>query len=436
MNRREFLLQSSLGLWAAGALSRDARAAEPPAKQPNIVLIMADDMGYEALGCYGSASYQTPVLDTLAAEGIRFDRCHAQPLCTPSRVRLMTGRSNFRNYVEFGVLDPKEKTFAHTLRDAGYATLVAGKWQLLKHREGQAPKGSRPEQAGFDDYCLWQLDKREERYADPLVQLKGEPPTPRPGEYGPDIFCDYIEAFITQHQTGPFLVYFPMCLTHAPYQPTPDSAEWKEGDRHQKDDKFFAHMVAYTDKCVGRIVKKLEALGLRENTLILFIGDNGTGRGISSKMTDGRIVEGGKGYTTDAGTHVPFIANWPGHIPPRQVCDDLITFDDFLPTLADLTRAPLPKDTVLDGRSFAPQLCGEKGEPREWAFCFYDARQENGKWPKSRFAHTKEWKLYDDGRFYHLAADLQEKEPIPPDAMPEAARPVYALLQGVLEKMQ
>ena len=161
-------------------------AAFAQTARPNIVLVMADDLGYETLGAYGSASYRTPELDRLAEDGVRFTHTYSQPLCTPSRVQIMTGRYNHRNYTNFGVLPKGEITFAHVLRAAGYATAVGGKWQLRGHDtrwaqvEGQ---GQMPDEAGFDEYLLWQVhaERRDgERYAEPLVEQNGSEPFGRP----------------------------------------------------------------------------------------------------------------------------------------------------------------------------------------------------------------------------------------------------------------
>ena len=131
-------------------------------------------------------------------------------------------------------------------------------------------------------------------------------------------------------------------------------------------------MVTYMDKIVGRIVDRVGELGLRENTLVIFTSDNGTNRNIKSRMLDGRIIQGDKGNTTDAGTRVPLIANWPGVIPSGKVCGDLVDFSDFVPTFADLTGSSIPDDMILDGQSFLPQLRGKKGKPRKWIFCHYE----------------------------------------------------------------
>jgi len=428
MNRREFLAQSFGAVSVAAGCSAFPRRAEALPERPNIVLILADDLGYECLGCYGCASYRTPVLDSLAATGIRFDQCHSQPLCTPSRVKIMTGKHNFRNYKAFGVLDPGEYTFAHVLKARGYATCVAGKWQLYGRQPGWEGKGSMPNQAGFDEHCLWQVKELGERYANPTVLRNGTLETVE-GGYGPDVYCDSIIDFMTRHREQPFFVYYPMCLVHNPFEPTPDSPEW-ETERGQQDDTYFADMVAYMDKIVGRIVDTLEQLGLREKTLVLFTGDNGTNRRIATTMRDGQVVQGAKGSTLDTGTHVPLIANWPGRIPGGRVCDDLTDFADFFPTFAELSQARVPDGLVADGRSFLPQLRGEQGTPHEALLCYYDPRWGDHK--RACFARDKEWKLYDDGRLYHVTADPLEQHPIPDEAGAGTAE-IRQKLETVLE---
>ena len=188
------------------------------AGKPNIVVIMADDMGYECMSANGWTDYETPHLDRLAARGIRFTHAHSQPICTPSRVQLMTGIYNNRNYLKFGLLDPAATTFGHLLKKAGYATAVAGKWQL----EGGMDA---PRAFGFDEYCLWQLTRRPSRYPNPGLEVNGEEKDYTDGEYGPDLVSDFLCDFMERKKDGPFFVYYPMILPHWPYEPTPDSPD-------------------------------------------------------------------------------------------------------------------------------------------------------------------------------------------------------------------
>jgi arylsulfatase A len=307
-----------------------------------------------------------------------------------------------------------------------------GKWQLygsINQSEEVRGTGSLPDQAGFDEHCLWQIMERGSRYKDPLMIRNGEPVEDFKGKYGPDISCDYALDFIERHKAEPFFLYFPMALVHDPFVPTPDSEDWSKKN-HKNNTKYFADMVAYMDKIVGRIVNKLVTLGLRDNTLFIFTGDNGTHKSIKSKMSDG-IIQGAKGETTDAGTRVPLITNWPGVVPAGRVCGDLVDFSDFVPTFAEAVGMEIPVNMPIDGQSFMPQLRGKKGHPREWIFCHYDPRW--GKRPKRRFVRDKRWKLYANSDLYDITADVLERNPNP--AGPEATT-ARKRLQAVLDSIK
>jgi arylsulfatase A len=254
------------------------------------------------------------------------------------------------------------------------------------------------------------------------------------GEYGPDVVSDYACDFMQRNRDKPFLVYYPMILTHCPFDPTPDSKDWdpkSPGSKTYKGDaKYFGDMVTYTDKIVGKLVAKLDELGLRKNTLVLFTGDNGTDKPVVSVM-NGQKVAGAKGKTTDAGTRVPFIANWPGVIPEGRVSRELVDFSDFLPTLCACAGGPVPEELKIDGRSFLPLLRGEKGNPREWIYCWYNsAGGATGK----EFARTQRYKLYRTGKFFDIKNDVLEKKPLAADGLDEAAKAAKKLLQSALDK--
>src|SRR5688500_16000508 len=228
------LLVASCGILPAASAPR-LLAADA---KPNLILIMADDLGYECITANGGQSYRTPNLDRLAATGIRFEQCHVQPLCTPTRVQLMTGRYNIRNYLNFGTLPRTETTFAHLLKKAGYATAVCGKWQLGQERDSA-------QHFGFDESCLWQQTRRPPRYANPGLEYNGVEKDFANGEYGPTMVNDFALDFITRHKAAPFFLYYPMILTHNPFQPTPDSPEWDpatKGEEAKNQVKHFADM--------------------------------------------------------------------------------------------------------------------------------------------------------------------------------------------------
>lgn len=395
-------------------------------RQPNVVLIMADDLGYECLACNGSESYQTPHLDKLAAGGVRFTQCHVQPLCTPTRVMLMTGKSNVRNYTHFGHLDPTQTTFGHLFKKSGYATCITGKWQLGGGLEG-------PGHFGFDEYCLWQLNRRPERYKNPGLEINGKQVDYTQGEYGPDLVNDYALDFITRSKDKPFFLYYPLMLVHSPYQATPDSTDYDKPSGTKDAQRHFVDMVNRMDQLVGKVVAKLDELKLRDNTLLIFLGDNGTGRGTPTQFK-GREVQGGKGNTTTWGTHVPAIGSWPGQIASGKVCDDLIDTSDFLPTICAAASVTIPADFQLDGRSFLPQLKGEKGTPREWLYSWYNP--SGGPKAQAEFAHDAGYKLYSDGRFFNVAQDDKEKSPLKDDGLDAADKDAKAKLQQALKQFE
>nr|MCU0248453.1 sulfatase-like hydrolase/transferase [Bryobacter sp.] len=363
----------------------------------------------------------------LAATGARFTHCYAQPLCTPTRVQLMTGLSNVRNYINFGNMDPKSVTFGNLLKTAGYATCIAGKWQLGQDVD-------LPKKFGFDESCLWQHTRRPPRYANPGLEINGVVEDYTNGEYGPDLVNDFALDFIARKKDGPFLLYYPMMLTHAPYQPTPDSKTWDpkaKGESVNQAREHFGDMVTYLDKLIGKLVAKLDALGIRDNTLILFLGDNGTGRGTPSMMGDREVI-GGKGRTKAAGMHVPLIANWPGQVIAGKVHSDLVDTTDFLPTLLDAAGAKIQSAMKVDGRSFLPQLRGAKGQPREWIYSWYSPRQGEDMTVRE-FAFDEHFKLYRTGELFDLGKDPEETQPLQVASLAGEAAAAAKRLQSALD---
>jgi arylsulfatase A len=413
---------------AAAVLAVLVLAPARPADRPNVILILADDFGFECVGANGGTSYRTPNLDRLAAGGARFTRAHVQPLCTPTRVELMTGRSNVRNYVDFGNFPASETTFAQLFKKAGYATGVFGKWQL--GREVDLPK-----RLGFDTACLWQHTRRPPRYANPGLEIDGVEKDFKNGEYGPDVVNAHALDFIAKHRDAPFFLYYPMMLTHDPFQPTPDSPDWDpalQGEQKKRNGKHFGEMVAHLDKLVGTVLSKLDELKLRENTLIVFLGDNGTLGSVTSRLGDGE-VRGGKGKTTARGMHVPLIASWPAALRAPRVVDDLVGAVDVLPTLCEAAGVPVPGN--LDGRSFLPQAKGDVGAPREWLYSWYSPRQ-NADVTVKECAFDRDWKLYRDGRFFDLKADVDEVKPLALEGLTGDAAAAAAKLRSALDRFK
>ncbi|MDG2223189.1 MAG: sulfatase-like hydrolase/transferase [Rubripirellula sp.] len=386
----------------------------------NVLLIMADDIGYECFSSYGSEEYSTPHIDALAKQGVRFTNAHSTPLCTPTRVNLMSGKSNVFNYQDFGIYPTGEPTFANHFKEHGYRTAVAGKWQLQNKQTG---KGISPNEAGFDSYCLWNIPGGgRERYWQPSFVQNGKLLELPPDTFGPDVMTDFLIDFITAKQEKPFVAYFPMILVHNPFVPTPDTKDGKRVDQAKrmpkKSKQNYVDMVAYMDKCVGRLVDALQVSGQRENTLVIFTGDNGTNASLSSELR-GNTVKGGKGYTHDYGTHVPLVVNLPGRIPPGQTNEDLIAFSDFFPTIVDAADLPAKAVTNGDGWSFWPQCLGRSGRKRDWIYGYYFprpyAKTLDNKYNhyEVRYARDKRFKLYGNGDLYDTIKDVMEKNPLP-----------------------
>ena len=417
------------------------------ARKPNIVLIMADDIGIEGFGCYGGTSYQTPHIDHLAKTGLRFTHAYSQPLCTPTRVQFMTGKYNQRNWQVFGILDPDEKTFGHVMKDAGYRTCIAGKWQLQSYDPPDYPgaekrrgTGMHPKDAGFDAYSLYHALHTEDkgsRYADPTFLQNGEL-IHKKGSYGPDDAVAFMARFMEQHREEPMFIYYPMALPHWPMVPTPLSDAWKNPSRRLEEGvEHFPDMVRYMDRLVGRIVGHVDRLGLREHTLILFYSDNGTDKRVTSRMGT-LAVPGGKNQVSQSGIRVPLIANWPARIRPG-LNTDIVDASDFLPTVADLGGSGVPDGWGSDGLSFAPRLFGKAGTPREWAFFWYDPRPGWDKDPFTRhiFALDRAYKLFSDGRMYAISGDLPTEQALDLSRLsPEAVTARDRLRKGIEQMMQ
>jgi arylsulfatase A len=330
-------------------------------------------------------------------------------------MQLMTGRYPLRTgwsrnaWGKQWYFDPdKETSFAQLLRTAGYSTCVVDKWMLSYDFRFRPQTFA---EAGFDEHFMWRLWDDSipiEDRAAPNIPItsglwdaalwKNGPCDEGQGQYAPDLFCDFLIDFIERNRNGPFLVYWPMHLVHTETfhgrttPPTPDTIDTTPGkDRSGRStDKQpgMAAMIQYMDKLVGRLVSALDRLGIRENTLILFTGDNGTTEGIRSEV-GGRVIFGGKGQLSESGCRVPLVVNWLGTTPKGTVCDDLIDFSDFLPTLVDAGSARRPADATIDGRTFLPQVKGQPGRPREWVYCQLDSRY---------FIRDHRWMLHSDGR--------------------------------------
>ena len=331
---------------------------------------MVDDLGKDWISCYGADNIKTPNIDNLAKGGLKFHNAWSMPQCTPTRATLLTGqypwRTGWVNHWDVprwgvGYFDwKKNTTFAKVMKTAGYSTAIAGKWQINDFRiEPEALK-----KHGFDDWAVWTgyesgNPSSSERYWDAYVHTRKGSKTYN-GKFGPDIYCNFLINFMKQNRNDPMMLYFPMVLTHGPLVRTPD-----ELNANESKDKLKA-MVRYTDTLVGKLVKTLEQLKIRDRTIVIFTTDNGTSGGLRGTI-NGVKPSGGKASKYEGGICQPFIVNCPGLVPANKNTYALTDFSDLLPTFAELGQARLPKDITLDGKSFAPLLLGKSNDSdRDW----------------------------------------------------------------------
>ncbi|MGI9177886.1 MAG: sulfatase-like hydrolase/transferase [Pirellulales bacterium] len=401
----------------AEAAGESPASASRSGRQPNIIVILADDLGIGNVSCYGADHFKTPHIDALAASGIRFGQCYSAPNCGPSRALMMTGRYGFRTGMtgndkpSVAMLEAASQTevmIPRLLSARGYATASAGKWS-------QVPL--QPSAWGFDEYirtkgsgAYWPTAERA------TYTINGTEQPWREGEYMPDITQRFVIDFINRHKDGPFYVHYPLAHVHTDMLPTPDSAADSQD--------LFSDNVAYMDKLVGDLMAELDRLGLRENTLVMFAGDNGVHQGEAARSTiRGRPLSGSKGTLLEGGSRVPLVVSWPSGIPAGAVCDDLVGLVDVLPTLADVAGADLPVGVEIDGVSFAPQLHGDRGSPREWIFVMLGRH-----W----YAREAGWKLTDAGDLFDMRDAPFAEHPVAPNASDPAAAAGRQRLEAVL----
>ena len=392
-------------------------AADATANKPNIVFILADDLGINGISSFGADIYQTPNIDSLAKSGMRFEHCYAAPLCGPSRAMLMTGRYAFHTGMTGNdsgpVLQPKnEIMMPRVLKAAGYVTAMCGKWSQLPLQPGDW---------GFDEYLrfngsgkYWNSQDKNDAY---MVNGKSVPLLD--GEYLPDKMHAFVTNFITSHQDQPFYLYFAMSHVHADILHTPDSAT--------NSADLFTDNVNYMDKLVGKLLAELDRLKLRDNTLIFFVGDNGLVAGQTERSTvHGKVISGYKGSMLEGGSLVPMIANWPGKISAGKVTSALIDLSDFFPTLTEAAGAKLPAGVAIDGRSILPQLQGKENQPRDWIFV------ELGRHWYVRNAH---WKLDEAGQLFDLSGAPFAEPLVLANTKDASAIAMRKHLQAVLDQL-
>lgn len=390
--------------------------AKIKAQKPNILFIMLDDLGKEWIEAYGAEDIKTPTINALANTGMKFENVYSMPQCTPSRVTLLTGQYPWKhgwvNHYDVprwghgARFDPeKNPSYPKYLQQAGYVTCIAGKWQINDFRLEPDILND----VGFDAYCMWtgaeggNLKKSPKRYWDPYIHTKEGSKTYK-DQFGEDIFTDFIIEFMRKNKDNPMMIYYPMCLPHSPKTTTPAEPN------APKEDQFKA-MVRYTDIILDKLIKALEELKIRDNTIIVWTTDNGTANGIIGNR-NGKPVRGGKSYLSENGLNAPFIVNCPGIVPEGVVNDALIDFTDILPTFCEIAGITPPSAFEYNGYSFAPIILGETTKSkRSWIMGMGSnpARIVNGKIAtafdyRDRVIRNKNHKAYIDtlGNIYEL----------------------------------
>ncbi|MFM9080741.1 MAG: arylsulfatase, partial [Opitutaceae bacterium] len=408
--------------------SASPAAAAGKAARPNIIFILADDLGYADLGCYGSKHIATPHLDRLASQGTRFTQCYAgSPVCAPSRGVLMTGlhtghgriRDNmpkvggtlepYADGSEKGIrlsLSPADHTIAQSLQAAGYATGMTGKWGL-----GEEGSEGVPRKRGFDEF-LGYLNQNHAAYyyTDYLDGIDGRKPVPanaggRTGAYSNDLFADFAVDFVRRHRGRPFFLYLPFTIPHNRME-VPDLGAYADRPWPQ-DAKIYAAMVSRLDGYVGRLMAELENVGLAGNTAVFFTSDNGVLPGPRARLLGSAgPLRGFKGTIHEGGLRVPMIVRWPGRVPAGRESAEPWMFVDFFPTALEL--AGLPPRPGLDGLSVVPLLTGRVASLGERAL-YWEYPQKRlqqairlGRWKGVRVGLDQPLELYD------LAADVAE----------------------------
>lgn len=415
-------------------------AAEGEALRPNIILIMADDLGYGDLGCYGQQVVKTPNIDRLASEGIRFTQAYAGgPVCTPSRSVLMTGlhnghtpaRDNIPHYPTY--LRDNDVTVAEVLKEVGYACGGVGKWSL-----GDAGTEGSAVNQGFDSWFGYLNQDHAHYYyteylddGDGILDLAGN--THSREHYSHDLIAERALGFIRENHEKPFFLYAAFTLPHFSSRnedpdglTVPSTAEFADKEWPEKAKKYAA-MMKLLDRDVGRIIDLVNELGIGENTLILFTSDNGGHDAVWEGFQTSGPLRGYKRDLYEGGIRVPFIARWPGRIPEGKTNDEVVSHQDLLPTLAEIAGGEAPKG--IDGISATAALFGGKVEqPHEylyWDFGHcrdrYDQAVRLGNWKGIRLGVGSPLQLYD------LSSDLAEEQDVAADH-PEVVKQIEKIM--------
>ena len=396
--------------------AQTAKTVTATPSKPNIVFILADDYGYAEVGCYGSDKYKTPNIDKLAKSGLQFNHCYTGALCGPSRAMILTGRYAFRtgatNQDATGKFTPQQETMIPAmLKKAGYTSASYGKW-------GQLPLS--PAEFGFDDYLTfrgsgiyWNTQAKGKDYF-----VNGKTVPLNDGEYMPNLMHDKAVNFLIKNKNKPFFLYYPLSHVHGEILPTPES---------KPDSKnLYAENITYMDKLVGKLMTTLDSLKLLENTLIIFMGDNGTAKPFSDAATiNGKRLIGEKGSMNEGGGLVPFIAYWKGVTPVGKKTEAFIDASDVLPTIMEVAGVKSIPQKV-DGESILSYIKGKPSTHRKWAY-----NQLAGMW----YVREDNWKLNEKGELFDMTQAPFDEILVPTDSKNVEAIAARTRLQNVLTKL-
>ena len=414
--RREFLKTMGFAAASAGTLSvlpargATSRPKRGKRKQPNIIVIISDDMGYVDIGCHGCKDIKTPGIDSIARNGIRFTNGYVScPVCSPTRAGLATGRYQQRFGHEYNTGPPPggleenvglpltEVTIANVLKSAGYITGAVGKWHL-----GMAPH-FHPLKRGYDEFFGFLHGGHS--YIEPSLGtfnpiLRGTEPVDEKG-YLTDAYSREAVAFVERHQKEPFFLYLAYNAVHTPMQ-APE--RYKDSFKHIIDSKrrVYAGMLTAMDEGIGKLLAKLRDLDMEKNTLLFFINDNG---GPTANSSNNGPLRATKGTMYEGGIRVPFMVQWPGRLKGGQVYEHPVIALDILPTAAAAARAELPKDRKIDGVNLLPYLSGKKKAPPHEVL-FWRAGQNHA-------LRKGNWKLVqmgDEIGLFDLSGDIGESK--------------------------
>jgi arylsulfatase A-like enzyme len=427
---KSLLLFTCFIITLSSCQDKEKRNVHLDSAKPHIIVIMADDVGLECFDAYAESEYKTPNITKLAREGKVFSYAYSQPLCTPSRMEIMTGKSNIYNYKYFELLPKGEYTFAHHLKQNGYRTCVGGKWQLtgISIPDSLLGTGMTPSQAGFDEHFVYQLHSKPKRYWGATYHFNNKEVSFPNTEYGPDYIVDEMVSFMERNAEQPMFLYYPMIHAHSPFQKTPFNIEEGKIDLKER----YMGLIEYMDHLVGRLITKANDLGIRENTIFIFTTDNGTSKRITSKFGEREVI-GGKGQTIDDGIHAPMIVNWKETIEPGQIDNSLVALYNIFPTLADIIGQPLAESEF--GASFLPLLKDQEIKGFETTFGYFFptrvAPRDNEE--AIIFIQNRDWKLYADGRLIDKINDILEERPITIEKDDDQSRKVRITLKTLLD---